>query len=141
MARTKRVVAVGCPHRLRQSIGERTARPCAACAPIGPPGWPRYAWAMTVDYGSPLARMAPPVPDPVAPMPEALRRVLGRLRETAREVGVVAQVSLGQAISDLVDRTRIEHGPLNIVVAEQTHDFVSASDRASGDLRVCAHDG
>lgn len=70
-----RTIPVGCPHRLRSPIGPNTRIPCDWCVITfrgWPPGWPRYAWAITVDRGPRLAQAAASAPRPVA-APAAVR--------------------------------------------------------------------
>ena len=110
-------VMVGCPHKVRSPIGSRTKYPCAACAPFGPPGWPRWAIAMTVDYGPRLSAGAVKgvarTPEPPAPVrPVVTAQTLADAARALRNV-VVAHPTLVQSVA-------LEPGDLNVVMHEQT---------------------
>lgn len=123
---------VGCPHRLRAPIGSRTKYPCDACAPYGPPGWPRWAIAMTVDYGPRLSRAAvggatavPTIPPPPAPV-----TVAGLVRAVRESLDrIVAHPTLIERAQQVV----IEQGDLNIVMQPQTE-----ADQRANIIRMTA---
>lgn len=126
----EREVVVGCPHRLRQFIGSRTAHPCPACAPFGPPGWPRLAIALTVDYGPRLSVKATEgvvvTPEPPAPVrPVVTAQTLAQAALALRKV--VAHPTL----VDAVQAVTIERSAPQMFVQQQT-----AEERAANVVRM-----
>ena len=118
---------VGCPHRLRQPITWRTAYPCEQCAPFGPPRWPRWAIALTVDYRPRLPRLSevaiepPRLPKPPEVSPEVRERVV-RAFAAWREAGEQMAEAVRPAMTALAEggarlqmsAPRIEVGPINV---------------------------